>query len=328
MGPEYDQPLKVGFVFGIDGKGDGAFNDLAYRGVEWADADFNIEVIEREPTCEEEREQYLRELANSGCDLVLAVGFLFTDSITVVADDFPDTKFAIIDGYVPDKNNVANLLFKENEGSFLVGMIAGMRAIEDLQDKVGFIGGMDIPLIHKFEAGYNAGVEHVFPECTIFSDYAGDTPEAFANPAKGEELALAQYDNGAWVIYHASGRTGAGVFDAGRERKKYVIGVDSNQNYMGYIDETGENIGLTSMVKHVDVATYLTIESVIVGTFTGGIEEFGLDRSVVIGGELYYGVDYALDEYNEDLVTSEMITQVEEAKNDIINGTIIVPDEL
>ena len=323
----YGKKIKVGLVFDIGGRGDKSFNDSAYRGVEWATADFNIEHFELEPEQDEDRETYLRILAESGCDLIIGVGFLFTDAITTVADEFPDTNFAIIDGFIPDKSNVVSLMFKEHEGSFLVGMIAGMRAIEDGKDIVGFIGGMDIPLIHKFEAGYRAGVQYVFPECTILSDYAGDTPAAFADPAKGKELALAQYDDGAWVIYHASGLTGAGVFEAGKERKRYVIGVDSNQNYMGYIEETGESFGLTSMLKQVDVTVYLTIKSVVEGTFEGGIEVFGLDTEVTIGGTLYYGVYYALDEYNEHSVTPEMIVQVEEAKDKIISGEIIVPEE-
>jgi len=329
----YGKKIKIGLVFDIGGRGDESFNDSAYRGIEWAEIDFTIEHIELEPEEDEDREIYLRNLAEIGCDLVMGVGFMFTDSISTVADEFPDTKFAIIDGYIPDKPNVVSLMFKEHEGSFLVGMIAGMRAIEDGKDIVGFVGGMDILLIHKFEAGYRAGVHYVFPECTILSDYAGVTPEAFADPAKGKELALAQYDEGgvgagAWVIYHAAGLTGNGVFEAGKERKRYVIGVDSNQNYMGYIEETGESFGLTSMVKHVDVAVYLTIKSVVEGTFTGGIEEFDINRSITIGGTLYYGVDYALDEYNEDSVTSEMITQVEEAREKIRNGEIIVPIEV
>ena len=320
--------IKVGLVFDIGGRGDESFNDSAYRGIEWAEIDFNIEHTELEPEEVEDREIYLRNLAEIGCDLVIGVGSLFTDAITIVADEFPDTKFAIIDGFIPDKPNLVSLLFKEHEGSFLVGMIAGMRAIEDSKDIVGFVGGMDIPLIHKFEAGYRAGIHYVFPECTILSDYAGDTPEAFADPAKGKELALAQYDNGAWVIYHASGLTGAGVFEAGKERKRYVIGVDSNQNYMGYIEETGESFGLTSMLKQVDVTVYLTIKSVVEGTFIGGIEVFGLDRSATIGGKVYYGVYYALDEYNEHSVTLEMIAQVEEARDKIISGEIIVPEVL
>ena len=323
--------VKVGLVFDIEtGAWPKAWNDSTYQGIEWATADFNIEHIELEPEEDEDREEYLRILAMMDCDLVIGVGFLFRDAISTVADEFPDTKFAIIDAYelIPNIPNVVSLLSKEHEGSFLVGMIAGKRAIEDGENTVGFVGGMDIPLIHKFEAGYKAGVQYVYPKCKILSDYAGDTPQAFTDPAKGKELALAQYDDGAWVIYHASGLTGDGVFEAGKERKRYVIGVDYNQNYMGYIEETGESFGLTSMLKQVNVATYLTIKSVVEGTFEGGTEVFfGLDTEVTIGGKLYYGVDYALDEYNEHSVTPEMIDQVEEARDKIISGEIIVPEE-
>jgi basic membrane protein A len=322
--------IKVGIVFDIGGLGDKSFNDSAYRGIEWAETDFNIEHTELEPEVGGDLEASLRNLAMMDHDLVIGVGSSFTDAISTVADEFPETKFAIVDGFIPDKSNVVSLLFKENEGSFLVGIIAGMRAIEDEKDKVrakfvvGFVGGMDIPLIHKFEAGYIAGVHYVYPECEILSTYVG----SFTDPVQGKELALSQYDDGAWVIYHASGLTGVGVFEAGKERKRYVIGVDSNQNYMGYIEETGENFGLTSMLKQVDVSVYLTIKSVIEGTFTGGTEIFGLNKSVTIGGKEYYGVYYALDEYNEDLVTSEMIAQVEEARDKIISGEIIVPEEI
>jgi basic membrane protein A len=259
-----------------------------------------------------------------GYDLIIGVGFLFTDAISTVADEFPNTKFAIVEGYIPDKSNVVSLLFKENEGSFLVGMIAGLKAKDDSKDTVGFIGGMDIPLINSFEAGYIAGVHYVYPECEILSTYVG----SFADPVQGKELALSQYDDGAWAIYHASGLTGTGVFEAGKERKRYVIGVDSNQNYMGYIEATGENFGLTSMLKQVDVSVYLTIKSVIEETFTGGTEIFGLNKTATIGGKEYYGVYYALDEYNEDLITSDMIAQVEEARDKIISGVIIVPEEI
>ena len=318
--------VKVGLVFDIgDVEHLNTFNDSAYQGIEWATADFNIEHIELEPEEAEDREEYLRILALMDCDLVIGVGWLFTDAITTVADEFPDTKFAIIDGYelIPDIPNLVSLLFKEHEGSFLVGMIAGLKAKDDDKDTVGFVGGRDIPLIHKFEAGYKAGVQYVYPKCKILSDYAG----AFDDPAKGKELALAQYDEGAWVIYHASGATGEGVFEAGKERKRYVIGVDYNQNYKGYIEETGESFGLTSMLKQVNVIVYLTIKSVVEGTFEGGIELFGLDTEVTIGGKLYYGVDYALDEYNEHSVTPEMIAQVEEARELIRDGEIIVPEE-
>ena len=314
-----EAPLKVGLVFDIGGKGDKSFNDSAYRGIEWAAADFGIEHIELEPGVDADREVNLRNLAMIGYDVIIGVGFLFTDAISTIADEFPDTKFAIIDGFIPDKPNVMACLFPEPQGSFLVGMIAAMKAQEDGKDTVGFVGGMDIPLIRGFEAGYIAGVHYVYPECKILSAYAGDTPTAFADPVKGKELALSQYDAGAWIIYHASGLTGAGVFEAAKERKRFVIGVDSNQNYMGNIAETGENFGLTSMLKQVDVAVYLAIKAAVEGTFKGGIEVFGLDRTVTIGDTTYSGVGYAIDKYNEDLVSAEMIAKVEDAKTIIIN---------
>jgi len=321
------EPLLVGLVFDIGGKGDKSFNDSASRGLAWAAADFDIKRIELEPGVDADREVNLRNLAMIGYDLIIGVGFLFTDGISTVADEFPDTKFAIVDGFIPDKPNVMSLLFPEPHGSFLVGIIAGMKAQEDVKDTVGFVGGMDIPLIHGFEAGYIAGVHYVYPECKILSAYAGDTPVAFADPVKGKELALSQYDAGAWIIYHASGLTGAGVFEAAKERKRYVIGVDSNQNYMGYIEETGESFGLTSMLKQVDVSIYLAIKAAVEGTFKGGIEVFGLDRTATIGDVTYAGVGYALDKYNKDLVSAEMIAKVEEAKAKIISGEIVVPTE-
>lgn len=321
------EPLLVGLVFDIGGKGDKSFNDSASRGLAWGAADFDIKRIELEPGVDADREVNLRNLAMIGYDLIIGVGFLFTDAISTVSDEFPDTKFAIVDGFIPDKPNVVSLLFPEPHGSFLVGMIAGMKAKEDGKDTVGFVGGMSIALIKGFEAGYIAGVHYVYPEAKVLSAYAGDTPIAFADPVKGKELALSQYDNGAWVIYHASGLTGAGVFEAAKERKRYVIGVDSNQNYMGYIEETGESFGLTSMLKQVDVSVYLAIKAAVEGTFKGGIEVFGLDRTVTIGDVTYAGVGYAIDKYNKDLVSAEMIAKVEEAKAKIISGEIVVPTE-
>jgi len=321
------ETLLVGMVFDIGGKGDKSFNDSASRGLAWAAADFGIKRIELEPGAAADREINSRMLASIGYDVIVGVGFLFTDAIIAVADEFPDTKFVIIDGFIPDKPNVVSCLFPTPQASFLVGMIAGMKAQEDGKDTVGFVGGMDIPLIRGFEAGYIAGVGYVYPECNILSAYAGDTPVAFADPVKGKELALSQYDNGAWIIYHASGLTGAGVFEAGKERKRYVIGVDSNQNFMGNIAETGENFGLTSMLKQVDVAVYLAIKAAVEGTFKGGIEIYGLDRTVTVGDTTYAGVGYAIDKYNEDLVSAEMIAKVEEAKAKIISGEIVVPTE-
>jgi basic membrane protein A len=320
--------IKVGLVFDIGGKGDKSFNDSASRGLSWAAEEYGIKRIELEPGADADREVNLRNLATIGYDLIIGVGFLFEDSIKTVADEFPDTKFAIVDSFIPEKNNVVSLTFAEHEGSFLVGMIAGLKAIQDGKDTVGFVGGMNTALIQKFEAGYRAGVKYAFPDCKILSAYAGDTPTAFADPVKGKELALSQYDQGAHVIFHASGLTGAGVFEAAKERKKYVIGVDSNQNYMGHIEETGENFGLTSMLKQVDVSVYLTVKSVVEGNFEPGLKVFDLSTQVEIDGVQYNGVGYALDEYNKDLITEEMIQKVEEAKAKIISGEIIVPAEL
>jgi len=319
--------VKVGMVFDIGGKGDQSFNDSAYRGVMWAAEEFGVKHIEIEPGADADRETGLRMIASQGFDLVIGVGFLFTDSISAVADEFPDTKFAIVDGFIDGKANVSALLFTEQDGSFLVGIIAGMKAQADGKDTVGFVGGMDIPLIHRFEAGYKAGVEYVCADCTILSDYAGSTPSAFADPVKGKELSLAQIDKGAYVIYHASGLTGAGVYEAGKEREVFVIGVDSNQNHLGNVPATGDNFGLTSMLKQVDVAVYLTIKSIVDGNFSAGPTTFGLADTVEIGGTVYHGVYYAVDEYNEDLITQDMTDKVSEAEQKIIAGEIVVPGE-
>ena len=202
-----------------------------------------------------------------------------------------------------------------------------MKAQADGKKTVGFIGGMDVPLIHKFEAGYKAGVQYAYPECKILSDYAGTTPSAFADPVKGKELALSQIDRGAHVIYHASGLTGAGVFEAGKEREVFVIGVDSNQNHLGHVKESGANYGLTSMLKQVDVAVYLTIRDLNKGKFTAGVRVFGLGDTVQIDGQTYHGVYYAMDEYNKDLISKEMINKVTEAEKKILSGAIKVPEK-
>jgi len=326
VGSVWAAKLKIGLVFDVGGKGDQSFNDSAYRGLQWA-SKYDIAHVEIEPGADADRETGVRMLASQGFDLVFGVGFLFTDAIKAVADDFPNTKFAIIDGFIPDKPNVSSMLFTEHEGSFLVGVIAGMKAKLDGKDTIGFIGGMDIPLIHKFEAGYKAGVEYVYPGCKILSDYAGTTPSAFADPVKGKELALAQIDRGAYVIYHASGLTGAGVYEAGKERKIYLIGVDSNQNHLGHDKDTGKNYGLTSMLKQVDVAVYLTVKNLTEGKFNAGVRIFGLGDTVEIDGQTYHGVYYALDEYNKDLVSADMIEKVMEAEKKILSGAIKVPEK-
>ena len=318
--------LRVGMVFDVGGKGDQSFNDSAYRGLQWA-SKLGVKHVEIEPGADADRETGLRMLINQKFDLVIGVGFLFTDAMKAVADEFPESKFAIIDGFIPDKPNVSSLLFREHEGSFLVGIIAAMRTKADNKNTIGFVGGMDTPLINKFEAGYKAGIAYVDPALKVLSDYAGTAPSAFADPVKGKELALAQIEKGAHVIYHASGLTGVGVYEAGKERGTYVIGVDSNQDSLGYVKKTGKNYGLTSMLKQVDVAVYSTVKDLLEGKFKAGVRSFGLDHKVTLGGQTYNGVGYALDEYNKDLVSKDMIAKVEEAKKKIIAGEIKVPEK-
>ena len=305
--------IRVGMVFDVGGKGDKSFNDSAYRGLLLAREEFGITFTEFEPGQDADRETGLRKLAQSGYDLIIGVGFLFSDAIRTVALDYPETKFACVDYDVRPAEilppNLAGLTFREEEGSFLVGVIAGAFT---QTDRIGFIGGMDIPLIHRFEAGYVAGARYANPRVSTTVAYAGSTPQAFADPAKGKELALLQYDRGVDVIYHASGSTGNGVIEAARETDNYAIGVDSNQNYMapGHV--------LTSMVKRVDNAVYMIVKSVVEDAFEGGVREFGLAEE---------GVGYAVDQHNEDLLPEDVIALAEKAREEIIAGEIDVPRE-
>jgi len=230
-----------------------------------------------------------------------------------MAKEFPDKKFACVDYTIqPGReipSNLAALKFREQEGSYLVGALAGLLT---KTNKLGFVGGMDIPLIHKFEAGYKSGVRRVNPKATILVGYAGVTGEAFKNPAKGKEIALSQYGQGVDIIYHASGSTGLGVFEAAREKNALAIGVDSDQYYEapGYI--------LSSMIKRVDNAVCDTIKDTIAGRFKGGVHNYGLTED---------GVGYVYDENNKDLIPDEIIKKVEELKAQVIAGEIEVPRE-
>ncbi len=303
--------FRVGMVFDVGGKGDKSFNDSAYRGLLRAADDFEVEHTEFEPGQDADRETGLRKLAQAGYDVIIGVGFLFSEAMRNVAVDYPDVNFACVDFDVrPGETlppNLAGLRFREEEGSFLVGVLAAMYS---KTGRLGFVGGMDIPLIHKFEAGYVAGARYVDPGISTTVAYAGTTPQAFADPARGKELALLQFGRGVDVIYHASGSTGNGVIEAAKEVGKTAIGVDSNQNYMA-----PGNV-LTSMVKKVDNAVYMTVQAALEGTFEGGLREFGLEDE---------GIGYAVDQYNEDLITDEMLAKVEEAKAAIVAGEIVVP---
>jgi basic membrane protein A len=303
--------LRVGLVFDVGGKGDKSFNDAAYRGLTQAAEDYPVEFVEFEPGEDADRESGLRKLARGGYDVVIGVGFLFTDAITKVARDFPDVTFAAVDYdlkpglEIPD--NLVALKFREEEGSFLVGALAAMKTGTGT---VGFIGGMDIPLIHKFEAGYTYGVKTQDPEVDVLVNYAGATGKAFDDPVKGQELALAQFNRGADIIFQAAGTTGLGVKEAALKKGGLVIWVDSNGNYLA------PGTILTSMVKKVDVAVYETIEAVHENRFQGGVREFGLAEN---------GVGYAVDEHNRELISDEMIARLEELKAAVIAGTIEVP---
>ncbi|WP_413586212.1 BMP family lipoprotein [Bdellovibrio sp. HCB274] len=299
--------IKVGLVLDKGGKDDKSFNSAAYAGATKAEKDLKIELKYVEATDTNAIENLHRNFARKNYDLVIGVGFAQTDAVKKVAAQFPKVKFAIVDGEVTAAN-VRSLMFEEHEGSFLVGALAAMAS---KTGSVGFVGGMDIPLIRRFAMGYAAGAKHINPKIKLSENYVGVTGEAWNNPAKSKELALAQYGKGVDVIFVAAGASNTGVFDAAEEKKKFAIGVDSNQNWMkpGTI--------LTSMLKAVDVAVYDTIKETKDGKFKEEIARFGLKNA---------GVDYTLDKYNEKLITPDMKKKVDEIKKKIIDGQIQVPD--
>ncbi|HUF29553.1 MAG TPA: BMP family ABC transporter substrate-binding protein [Gemmatimonadaceae bacterium] len=313
---EADDRLAVGIVFDVGGRGDKSFNDAAYLGAERAERELGVAVRFIEPGDGSDREAGLRLLAAQGMALVAGIGFIFTDDLTQLAREYPEIPFAGVDyaltvdeqgNAVQPPANLAALRFREEEGSFLVGAIA---VLAGGSNRVGFVGGMDIPLIHKFEAGYRAGVRHVCPDCVVVAQYAGVTPDAFRNPGKGKELALSQYGSGVNVIFHASGSTGLGVFEAARQTGKLAIGVDSDQ-----YDAAPGHI-LTSMVKVVDEVVYDAVRRVKEGTFAGGIYSYGLAEN---------GVGYVYDDNNRSLIPDRVRERVEGIRDSVIAGHISVP---
>ena len=294
-------------VFDMGGKFDKSFNEAAYNGAERFKEEAGIEYLEFEVTNESQRDQALRRMARRGANVVVAVGFSFATPLEEIAKEFPDTKFVIIDSVV-EQPNVQSVVFKEHEGSFLVGMAA---ALASETGKVGFVGGMDIPLIRNFAHGYEQGVKHVNPDAEVFVNMTGTTPAAWNDPAKGAELAQSQFDRGADVVYAAAGGTGLGVLQAAADTGKLSIGVDSNQNYLhpGSV--------LTSMLKRVDVAVYSAFKNAMEGDLETGVKNLGLAEE---------GVGYALDEHNRELVTPDMEAKLEDAKAKIISGEIEVSD--
>jgi len=314
--PTSRDAVNVGIVLDVGGLGDKSFNDGAYRGAQRAEKELGAHLRLIEPGEGTDREAGLRLLAAEKMDIVIGVGFIFTDDITQLAKEYPNTNFAGVDyslstdkagNPLPPPPNVAALKFKEEEGSFLVGALA---ALVGHSKEVGFVGGMDVPLIWKFEGGYKAGVKAVCPDCTVISQYAGVTPDAFRNPGKGKELALNQYQQGVNVIYHASGSTGLGVFEAARQTGKFAIGVDADQ----YNEAPGRV--MTSMVKGIDVAVFDMIKRARDHTFKGGIYTFGLAEN---------GVGYVYDEHNRGMIPDSVRARLEQLKAEIIAGRIAVP---
>ncbi len=321
---EGKQRPKVGIVFDIGGKNDRSFNAAAWEGVKRAEKDFDIELRDVEPGNPTSIEPAMRAFAERKFDLIIGVGFAQGPIMQKVATDYPNIKFAIIDGVIFEadgktpKENVASLVFREHEGSYLVGIIA---AETTKTGTIGFVGGMDIPLIHRFETGYREGAQSVNPNIKVIKNFVGVTDHAWNNPGKGKELSLAQIQKGADVIFTAAGNSGLGAFDAAEQygkdangrANKYVIGVDSNQNGVkpGFV--------LTSMVKRVDVAVYDVVRDITQGKFDGGFHVFGLDKD---------GIAYALDEHNKALISEETLRRVEEARRKIVAGEIKVTDAM
>jgi len=327
--------IHVGIVFDIGGKDDRSFNAAAWAGVKCAESGtlpdgrpcgkppLGIVLRDVEPGTPNAIEPAMRAFAERGYDLVIGVGFAQAPIMRAVARDYPNIRFAIIDGLVLNDDgktpmaNVAGLLFKEHEGSYLVGMIA---AKTSRTGTVGFVGGMDIPLIRRFEKGYEEGARAVNPRIQVVQNYVGVTDAAWNNPGKGKELSLAQMDKGVDVIFAAAGNSGLGAFDAVEQAgtvngraTHFVIGVDSNQNGVkpGFV--------LTSMVKRVDNAVYDIVKEVLEGRFRGGFHVYGLESD---------GVGYVIDDYNRTIVSNDAIAAAEEAKKKIIAGEIKVTDAM
>lgn len=301
------QDFVPAIVYDMGGKFDKSFNEAAWNGAERFRADTGIDYREFEVTNPSMREQALRNMARRGAAIVVAMGFAQASAVETVAQEFPETRFTLIDMTV-DLPNVQSVIFEEHEGSFLVGVAA---ALASQTGRIGFIGGMDIPLIRKFALGYAEGARYTDPAIEIFENMTGATPAAWSDPTRGGELARSQFDRGADVIYAAAGGTGVGVYQAARDAGKLAIGVDSNQNYIH------PGTMLTSMVKRVDVAVYDAFATARDGSWTAGTRILGLAED---------GVGWALDEYNRALVSPEMEAAVEKARADIVAGRIAVTD--
>ncbi len=294
---------RVGIVFSTGGLGDLSFNDAALHGLQKAKRDLGISFQFIEPNDAEHLEDHLKAFALEDYDLVLAVGFQHESALKQVAQDFPHIRFAIVDSVV-SAPNVSSLVFMEHDGSFLVGVLAGMMTESNI---VGFVGGLEVPIIRKFQSGFEQGVGSVNPDARVLVDYAG----SFSAPALGNQLATSQHERGADIVYHASGATGIGVIFAAQEKGFHAIGVDSVQDHLA------PGTVLTSMVKRVDVAVFETILSLVEGDLQPGERHFGVAEG---------GVGTSDFQYTRDIIPQAVLDAVESAKAKIISGEIVVID--
>lgn len=304
--PAASTALTIGLVLDKGGKDDRSFNTAAVVGSSQAAKEFGLTIKDVESPDDTAFEPALRTFAERGLPLVIAIGFGQADALKKVAPQFPNTKFAIVDAVV-EAPNVASLMFEEQEGSYLVGYLAGLATKTNV---VGFVGGMEVALIRRFLMAYEAGAKAANSKVKVLNNFVGITASAWANPTRGKELALSQITQGADVIFHAAGASGMGVFDAAEEKKVYAIGVDSNQNAI----KPGRV--LTSMLKRVDTAVYAVIAEVVKGEFKPGLRSFGLKDK---------GIDYAVDANNEALI-APFKTKIEDVRAQIISGKIVAPD--
>jgi basic membrane protein A len=308
-GTAFAQDAEPGLIIDLGGKFDKSFNESAFNGAQRWVEETGGEYAETELSNEAQREQTMRRMAERGANPVVVLGFANGSTLDVVAPDYPETDFVIVD-MVVDQPNVKSIVFSEHEGSYLVGMMAAMASESGT---VSFVGGMDVPLISKFACGYAQGAKAVDPDTEVIVNMTGTTPSAWNDPVRGAELTRNQISQGSDVVFAAAGGTGIGVLQAAADEDILSIGVDSNQNYL----HPGEV--LTSMVKRVDNAVYQAFVDASNGELETGIEVMGLDNE---------GVGFAIDENNEALVTEEMVAAVEEAKAQIIAGEIEVHDYL
>ncbi|KAB8030897.1 BMP family lipoprotein [Fluviispira multicolorata] len=305
---------KICMILDKAGKDDRSFNQAAYEGFQTALKTLPISKESKVIDAKEDTQlkQAIRSFTKSNCAVIFSIGINNADAIKALIPKYPEQKFVVIDSVI-NENNVRSIIYREDQGAFLIGAIAAMKS---KTNEIGFIGGMDIPLIRRFETAYIAGAKYINPKIKVFSGYVGISIEAWNNPTKAQELALSQYAQGADIIFHAAGGSGLGVFNAAEKKdnlkyKKYAIGCDSNQNWIK------PGIVLTSMTKGVTETVIDTIQSVIDDKFSTGKNSYGLSNG---------GVDWALDKYNKNLFTNKDLEKIKKIKSDIIAEKIQVPD--